>query len=111
MTETKTLKKKQASARGFSKIEPLISQTAKNYKLEATFYKHKIAKHWEPVLAEFLDGVQGKTQVIAYNKGVLTVACLCKKLAYEIKVISQRIAYALNKLLGVSLVFEICVEA
>lgn len=110
MAAAKVIREKQKRTKGFSKIEPLLYQAAKNYKLEAAFYKNKVSKHWEQVLSEFLEEAEGKTQVIAFKNGILTIACLCKRLAYEIKVLSQRIAYALNNLLGGQFVFAIRIE-
>ena len=100
----------QVRFRGFVKIEPLVYSAAKTYKLEAAFYQQKISKQWDKVLADFFKDSEGKTKVIAFANGVLTVACLCRQLAYEIKTLAGRLVYILNQLLGRPIIRAISVQ-
>lgn len=94
----------------YSKIDQILSQTAKNYHLEAALYKYKALKHWEEVVVGFVQEAKEQTKALDLQKGVLVVACLSKEIAYQIKLLSQRIIYALNQLIGKSIVFTIRVE-
>jgi hypothetical protein len=103
-------KTKRINYKGFSKIEPILYKAAKEYKLEAALYKYKLCRHWEKIINGFIKDSQGKTKIMDFQKGVLTIACLSGQLAYEIKVLARRIINELNNLLGRQLVFAISVE-
>ena len=96
--------------KGFSKIDKLLGQTAKQYSLENAVYKHKTIKHWHDVASGFIDGAKELTQATDFKKGVLTVACLSREIASKVKLLAQRIIYALNQVLGKQMVFAIYVE-
>jgi hypothetical protein len=95
---------------GFVKIDSVLPQAAKQHKLEQALYKYQARQNWEKVLCNFFSDAKGQTKVVDLKSGVLTVACLTKELAYEIKLVISRIIYALNQLLGKNLVFAIRVE-
>jgi Dna[CI] antecedent, DciA len=95
---------------GFVKIDKVLPGAAKQHKLENALYKYQAVKNWEKALCNFFTEAQGQTKVLDFKSGVLTVACLSRDLAYEIKLIINRLIYALNQLLGKNLVFAIRVE-
>jgi hypothetical protein len=94
----------------FTKIDRVLKTTAKNYKLEKAVQKHKLLKVWQEVVSGFVEGAEKATQAFDFQKGVLSVACLSKEIAYQIKVLSQRIIYALNQVIGFNAVFALQVE-
>jgi len=96
--------------KNYTKIDKVLSQTAKNYKLEAAVHKYKALKAWEKAAAGFIAEAKGQTKAIDLRQGILVVACLSKEIAYQIKLFAQRIVYEINKLLGKSIVFAISVE-
>jgi hypothetical protein len=98
---------KQKYSTRFTKIDNLLQKTAKEYHLESALYAYQVSKYWEKVLGEFFQDASNKTKITEFKKGVLTVACLCKELASEIKILAQRIIYALNKLLGRRVIYSI----
>jgi hypothetical protein len=102
--------KKTFHYQGFAPIDKLISQTAKNYKLENALYKHRVLKSWQDVAGGFIDQAKELTQAMDFKKGILTVACLNREVASQIKLMAQRIIYAFNQLLGRTLVYAIYLE-
>lgn len=96
--------------KGFAKLDKLLNQTAKQYNLENAVYKHRALKHWHEIASSFVGEAKNLTQAIDFKKGVLTVACLSREVAGKIKLLAQRIIYALNQLLGKQLVFAIYIE-
>lgn len=107
--ETKNTNVKRDS-RGFSKIDRVIKSTAKNHNLENALYKHKALKHWQEVVAAFVEEASKLTQAIDFKKGVLVVACLSNEVAYKIKQLSDKIISALNEVLGRRVIFAIYLE-
>jgi len=101
---------KKPFRKGFIKIDGLLYGLAKNHKLEAVLHKQQVSKNWENILSGFFEKPQGQTKVLDLKNGVLVVASLDKQLAYEIKILAQRIVYALNNLLGGQFVLAIRVE-
>ncbi len=93
--------------KGFAKIDRVLYSQAKNYKLEPALHRHKVSQNWESILCGFLADAGGQTKILNLKDGVLVVASLDKKIAYEIKVLAQRILYALNNFLGGQFVFAI----
>jgi hypothetical protein len=102
--------KKTNNFKGFLKIEPILYRAAKEYKLESAMYKYKLSRHWDKILNSIIRDSEGKTKILDFKKGVLTIACLCRQLAYEIKILASRIINDLNNFLGRQLVFAIRVE-
>lgn len=91
-------------------MESLIKQTAKTYNLESALFRNKVLKHWQSVAGSFVDEADSLTQAMDFKKGVLTVACLSREVATQIRLLADRIIYALNQLLGRQTVFVIRVE-
>ncbi|MFI5205375.1 MAG: DUF721 domain-containing protein [Candidatus Paceibacterales bacterium] len=104
------MKPKNKYNNGFSKIDKVLSKTAKHYNLESAVYKHKTLKHWHEVASAFVDEASELTKAINFEKGVLTIACLSREVASQVKLLAQRIIYALNQFLGREMVFAIYVE-
>ena len=98
------------SHKGFQKIDRVIKQTAKQYNLEIALYRHKTLKHWREVAGAFVEEAAALTQAIDFKKGVLTVACLSREVASKLRLLAQRIIYALNQLLGRQVVYAIYLE-
>ncbi|HYV33789.1 MAG TPA: DciA family protein [Candidatus Limnocylindria bacterium] len=96
--------------KGFSKIDKVLKQTAKQYNLEAALHRHKVLKFWDSVAQAFIEESRTLTQAVDFKKGVLTVACLSQEAAYKIKLLTQRIIYALNEMLGRQVVYAIHIE-
>ncbi len=96
--------------KGFTKIGKILPNTIKQYKLEKSFYRHQALKHWETVAGKFFAEAREQVRAIDLKNGILTVACLSKDLAYEIKLLAKRIVDELNKLIGKLVVFAIHVE-
>lgn len=94
----------------FTKIEKVLKQSEKNYKLEEAALKYKLIKLWDKVVLGFLTEAKDITRAVDFKNGVLTVAVLSSELASQIKAMSQRIIYELNSLLGKKLVFSIQIE-
>jgi predicted nucleic acid-binding Zn ribbon protein len=96
--------------KGFTKIEKLVSQTAKQYNLENALYKHQAIKHWTNVAAAFVQESANLTQAVDFKKGVLTVACLSREVASKLRLLADRIISALNEMVGRKVVFAIYIE-
>lgn len=96
--------------KGFSKIDKLVSQTAKQYNLENALYRHKTLKYWQDVAAAFVEEAKDLTQAIDFKKGILTVACLSREVASKLRLMADRIISALNELVGRNVVFAIYIE-
>jgi hypothetical protein len=96
--------------KNYTKIDKVLSQTAKHYKLETALHRYQALNHWEEVVVSFITEAKNQTRAIDLQKGVLVVACLSKEVAYQLKLLAQRIIYALNQLLGKSVVYAIRVE-
>ena len=101
---------KQNFNKGFSRINKVLDTTAKNYHLEAALAKHKTLKHWAEVAGAFIEEAKNLTQAINFEKGVLTVACVSKEVANQVKLLASRLIYALNQIIGKQLVYAIYVE-
>jgi hypothetical protein len=96
--------------KGFVKIDKVITKTAKERKLDLALNSYEIKKHWEEVVCSFFDQAEGLTKALGLKNGCLTVACLSKDLAYQLKVLASRIIYTLNQVLGRQVVFALNVE-
>jgi zona occludens toxin (predicted ATPase) len=107
MPGRKISQNKKPFRKGFMKIDGLLYDLAKTHKLEAVLQKQTVSKNWENILSGFFEKSQGQTKVLDLKNGVLVVASLDKQLAYEIKVLAQRIIYALNSFLGGQFIFAI----
>lgn len=92
---------------GFARIDRVLGKTAKDYNLENAVNKYKAIKHWHQIAAAFVEEAQSLTQAVDFEKGVLTVACLSREVAYKLKLLAQRIISALNQLLGRQMVFAL----
>lgn len=101
---------KQNYQKGFTPINKLLKNTAKEYHLENALYKHRTINTWHKVVSGFVEDAQKLTQAVDFNRGVLTVACLSREAAYQIKLMAERIIAALNEVLGQRVVYAIYVE-
>lgn len=97
-------------SKGFTKISLVIKDKAKEQRLGSVVYKHKIMRCWEAVLCGFVGNAKGQTQVVDLQSGALTVACLSKDLAYELKLLSGQLMVALNDAVGKKVVYVLKVE-
>jgi hypothetical protein len=96
--------------KGFARIDKVLGETAKQYNLENAIYKHKALKYWHQVAGAFVEEAKNLTKAMDFQKGVLTIACLSREVASQVKLLAQRIIYALNEFLGRQMVFAIYVE-
>ncbi|MBI5530772.1 MAG: DUF721 domain-containing protein [Candidatus Doudnabacteria bacterium] len=96
--------------KGFSRIDKVIYRTAKNHNFDTALHKHKAIKHWHEVAASFVEDVKNTTQAINLEKGVLTVACLSLEVARKLKILAQRIIFALNEIIGHRVIFALNLE-
>ncbi len=96
--------------KGFTPINKVIGNSAKNYNLENALHKHQALKHWEVIAAGFIEGAENLTKALDFKKGVLTIACLSKEVAYKVKFMAERLISALNEVLGKRLIYAIYVE-
>lgn len=96
--------------KGFEKLDKELLRTAKNYHLESALYKYKAQKYWNQVAGNFLEEIENLTKVLDFKKGVLKVACLSKQIASQIKLLSDKIIYALNKAFGKTVVYALYLE-
>ncbi len=96
--------------KGFTKIDKLLTKTVKSYKLETALHRHQVLKQWQGVADSFLEDSTKQTRALDLKKGVLVVACLTKEAASLIRLLAQRIIYALNALLGRQVVYSIYLE-
>ncbi len=94
----------------FLHIDKIISKTAKDKKLVGAINKYKAVKHWEGAVSGYIEQAKDCTKVIDLRNGVLVVACLSKEVAYQIKLLAQRIIATLNQKIGHQVVFGIYVE-
>lgn len=107
--ETKN-NKKNSYTKGFSKIDRVLKSTAKQYKLEDVLNKHQAIKYWQQVASGFIDNAEKLTKAMDFKKGVLVVACLTSEIAYQIKLMSEKIISALNEVLGRKVIYAIYLE-
>ena len=105
------MKTKTFRANGFYKIDKVIKQTAKQHNLEGALYRHQALTCWNEIAKGFLAESKELTKAVDLKKGVLTVACLTREVAYKIKLFAPRIIEALNQVLGRRVVFAIYTEA
>ena len=96
--------------KGFTPIKKVLPDRIKEYKLEKSFYRHQALRHWETAVCKFLDKAGRQTRAVDLKNGVLLVACLSKDLAYQIRLLAQRIVDEINQLIGKSVVFAIYTE-
>ena len=96
--------------KGFEKINYTINRSAKDKKIMGALNKYKAIKHWEQAVSSFIEEAPALTKALDFKNGVLVVACLSKELAYQIKLLAQRIISALNTIIGKNTVFALQVE-
>jgi predicted nucleic acid-binding Zn ribbon protein len=101
---------KQNSNKGFTSIEKLLKNAAKEYHLENALYRHKTINSWQKVVSGFIEEAGNLTQVVDFQKGVLTGACLSREAAYKIKLMAEQIIAALNEVIGRRVIYAIYVE-
>jgi predicted nucleic acid-binding Zn ribbon protein len=101
---------KQKGSAGFTSIDKLLKNTAKEYNLESAIYRHKTITGWQKVAPGFIEEAAEKTKALDFNKGVLTVACLSREVAYKIKLMAEQIIAALNEIIGKRVIYAIYVE-
>ena len=95
---------------GFSKIDKLIFQAAKNHNLQSAMDKQRVIRFWPKTSSAFMEDSDRLTKALDFKAGVLTVACLTLEIAQAIKAMAKRIIEALNEALGRQLVYAISVE-
>jgi hypothetical protein len=101
---------KQNFQKGFTPLNKLLKNTAKEYHLENAMYRHKALTAWAEAVSKFVEDAQNLTQAIDFNKGVLVVACLSQDVASKVKLMAERIMEQLNNLIGHRVVYAIYVE-
>jgi Dna[CI] antecedent, DciA len=102
---------KQNYKKGFVPLDKLLKSTAKEYNLENALYRHQSIKNWQVVASGFIEEAKDFTQAIDFKRGVLTVACLSREVAYKVKLMAERIIEALNEVIGKRVVYAIYIEA
>ena len=95
---------------GFEKIDNLVALFGKDKKLEGALDRYKVLRLWDQVVEGFFKEAKNQTKAMYFKKGRLVVACLSEELAYKIRVLSQRIIYALNSALKKTSVFALEVQ-
>jgi hypothetical protein len=101
---------KQKKYNGFQKIDNLVAAFGKEKKLEEALDRYKVLRLWDHVVEGFFKEAKNQTKAMDFKKGRLLVACLSEELAYKIKVLSQRIIYALNSALKKNKVFALEIQ-
>jgi hypothetical protein len=101
---------KQNFYKGFIPIDRLLKNTAKEYDLESALYRHQTITGWQKVASGFIEDAGVKTKALDFSKGVLTIACLSREVAYKIKLMAEQIIAALNEVIGKRVVYAIYVE-
>ena len=101
---------KQNYQKGFIPLNKLLKNTAKEYNLESALYRHKTLAGWQKVASGFIEDAAVKTKALDFNKGILTVACLSREVAYKIKLMAEQIIAALNEIIGKRVIYAIYVE-
>ena len=102
--------KKKSQARGFVKVEKILHYSQNSRVFRQAWLQHKAVNLWTEVAGAYLDDAAALTKAVSFNKGILVVACLTKEVAYQVKILALRLLEALNKLLGVLLVYQIEVQ-
>lgn len=93
--------------KNYTSINKALSGKFNEPKLKQAFYKSKAIRNWQIAAAKFLNEAYEQTRAIDFKNGVLVVACLSKELAYQIRMLAQRIMAEINKLIGKNVVFGI----
>lgn len=101
---------KKNQYKGFTQINKVLAGTAKNYNLENALYRHKTLRQWEKVAPGFIEDAGQQTKAIDFKKGILTIACLTREAAYQVKIMAERLIIALNQILGRQLIYAIYIE-
>lgn len=101
---------KQNYHKGFTSIDKLLKNSAKEYHLEGALYRHRTLKQWERVAPGFIEDAENLTKAIDFKKGILTIACLTREAAYQVKIMAERLIMALNQILGKQLIYAIYIE-
>lgn len=96
---------------GFEKINYTINRSAKEKKMVGALNRYKALKYWEQAVAGFIQEGPSLTKALDFKNGVLLVACLSKEIAYQVKLLAQRIITVLNKIIGKNCIFALQVES
>ena len=83
---------------------------AKQYNLENAAYKYKAIKHWSEIAGAFVEEAGKFTQAVDFQKGVLTVACLSRAVASQLRLMAEKIIEALNEVIGRKVIYAIFFE-
>lgn len=102
---------KSKTQKGFKSVGSVLPDRMKQYKLQKAFYKHQAIRYWKDAARSFADDLSKETKAIDLKNGILIIACLSKELAYQIKILSQRIIAHINQLIGKHVVYAIAVES
>ncbi len=101
---------KSNNQKGFNSVGAVLPGRIKQYKLQKAFYKHQAIRYWRDAAMGFAEELGKETKAIDLKNGILIVACLSKELAYQIKILAQRIIEYINQLIGKQVVYAISVE-
>lgn len=96
--------------KGFVKIGRVIVNSSKTANFQPAMTKYQVFKNWEQVVCSFFEKAKGQTKALEFNSGVLTVACLSRDLAYEIRLLAKKITQVINEIIGKAVVFALRVE-
>lgn len=102
---------KPKRSKGFIQVNELLSQKITQDKLKKAFNKHRAIKYWEEVVGGILGDAAQQAKAVDLRNGVLVVACLSQELAYQIKLLANRIIEEINRLAGFRVVFALYVES
>lgn len=101
---------KQKNYKGFTQVGAILSGKMDNQKLQQAFYRQQAIKFWGEVSSGFISNAKDLAKAVDLKNGVLVIACLSRELAYQIKLLSQRIINEINLLVGKAVVYAIFVE-
>jgi len=94
----------------FTNIKYIIPEAAKQHQVEPQFIKYKVITAWEKVAPGFFGSVTEFAKAIEFKKGALTIACLSKELAYQIRLLAKQILKAINEFLNHNFVYNLVIE-
>ena len=92
------------------KIERILKSNIKKHKIEDKIKIYEILHKWDKIIAECAPSAIGKSMALSFERGVLRVAALSREVADLINILQKRIIYAINTMLGKTLVFKIYCE-
>jgi len=96
--------------KGFVKIGKVLSSSPKTANLQPAMSKYQVFKYWEQAVCSFFEKAKGQTKAMDFKRGILTVACLSRDLAYDIKAMARRIIQVLNELIGKTVLYALHIE-